>query len=197
MLFLSRKIVLLSFMYLSILIPNNYAMDGQEEHDRAQKRREQPVYEIYECSRMINVDIDSNSIGIDKTPRIPNNPIFPRHCYLQLRENGRAVDSRGFYGDAGSIMEPDNGQTITTQCRRVTSSNNLEAWQKALGIFDQHTLADYHNYQRNCCTAAEEAVRAFGGRPLMTMSQNFGIGTAFSKTDLPKEEKDFQKSDSK
>ncbi|WP_143310354.1 hypothetical protein [Chitinophaga vietnamensis] len=99
----------------------------------------------------------------------------PCHCYLTFVRNGKIVDSRGYFADAGSAKEGDTSGSCTIVKKKASASD----WQKATAVYDKRKASEYDLLTNNCCTAAVEAANSVpgGGAPLRLKTANAGVGT--------------------
>ena len=80
------------------------------------------------------------------------------HCFLKyIRQNGTIIDSRGFFGDVGTAMEPD---PCLGTFELVKENATPEDWDKVLAVFNRYSREDYSLFRRNCCHVVREAVQA-------------------------------------
>ena len=101
------------------------------------------------------------------------------HCYVMLTKGDRVLDSRGYFGDVGSIREPAPG-IFQGKCEEVKRRVTMEEWQKVTETFDRQKASDYRATSHNCCSVTLEAIlKALGekGIPDNATSANSGIGT--------------------
>jgi hypothetical protein len=101
------------------------------------------------------------------------------HCYVMLTKGDQVLDSRGYFGDVGSIREPAPG-LFQGKCEEVKRRVTLEEWQKVTETFDRQKASDYRATSHNCCSVTLEAIlKAIGenGVPDNATSANSGIGT--------------------
>lgn len=101
------------------------------------------------------------------------------HCYVMLTKGDQVLDSRGYFGDVGSIREPAPG-LFQGKCEEVKRPVTMEEWQKVTETFDRQKASDYRATSHNCCSVTLEAIlKAIGenGVPDNATSANSGIGT--------------------
>ncbi|WP_130472613.1 hypothetical protein [Candidatus Magnetaquicoccus inordinatus] len=101
------------------------------------------------------------------------------HCYVMLTKGDQVLDSRGYFGDVGSIREPAPG-LFQGKCEEVKRRVTMREWQKVTETFDKQKASDYSATSHNCCSVTLEAIlEALGekGIPDNAISANSGIGT--------------------
>lgn len=79
------------------------------------------------------------------------------HCYVMLTKGDKVLDSRGYFGDVGSIREPAPG-LFQGKCEEVKRRVTMEEWQKVTATFDRQKASDYRATSHNCCSVTLEAI---------------------------------------
>lgn len=97
------------------------------------------------------------------------------HCYVMLTKGDQVLDSRGYFGDVGSIREPAPG-LFQGKCEEVKRRVTMREWQKVTETFDKQKASDYRATSHNCCSVILEALGE-KGIPDNATSANSGIGT--------------------
>lgn len=132
-------------------------------------------FQFFECTRSLRSFL-AQQMGAAQTG--------PVHCFVVFSQDGKKMDSRGFFADAGSIQEPDIMEGFV-KCRTVKTIPSDQAmhafqeWQKVVQVYDRHRADMYRLTHTNCCSVATEALRQIitGKEVLDVERANCSIGT--------------------
>lgn len=99
------------------------------------------------------------------------------HCFIKLVQNEKVIDSRGFFGDVGSVQEPSR-YVHEGNCKMVKEISDISEWYRILEYYQKNKTEDYNLTSKNCCTVAKEALEASGFTiPKNIKNANCSVGT--------------------